>query len=65
MSLFIATLAFEGENLTAQVRVGVLVASILSGLVAWLVLTIAARAKSVVTHQKARHTGHKCLIHRA
>jgi hypothetical protein len=28
----------------AQIRVGVLLASILSGLVAWLVLTIAARA---------------------
>jgi NhaA family Na+:H+ antiporter len=44
MSLFIGTLAFEDENLMAQVRVGVLVASILSGLVAWLVLIIAARA---------------------
>jgi NhaA family Na+:H+ antiporter len=44
MSLFIGTLAFEDENLMAQVRVGVLVASILSGVVAWLVLKIAARA---------------------
>jgi NhaA family Na+:H+ antiporter len=44
MSLFIGTLAFEDENLMAQVRVGVLAASILSGLVAWLVLIIAARA---------------------
>jgi len=44
MSLFIGTLAFEDENLMAQVRVGVLVASILSGVVAWLVLIIAARA---------------------
>jgi NhaA family Na+:H+ antiporter len=44
MSLFIGTLAFEDENLMAQVRVGVLVASILSGLAAWLVLIIAARA---------------------
>jgi len=44
MSLFIGTLAFEDENLMAQVRVGVLVASILSGLVAWLVLIVAARA---------------------
>jgi len=44
MSLFIGTLAFEDEALMAQIRIGVLAASILSGLVAWLVLTIAARA---------------------
>jgi Na+:H+ antiporter, NhaA family len=44
MSLFIGTLAFEDENLMAQVRLGVLVASIVSGLVAWLVLMIAARS---------------------
>jgi NhaA family Na+:H+ antiporter len=43
MSLFIGTLAFEDETLMAQVRIGVLVASVLSGLVAWLVLMIAAR----------------------
>jgi NhaA family Na+:H+ antiporter len=46
MSLFIGTLAFEDENLMAQVRIGVLAASIVSGLVAWLVLFIAARAHS-------------------
>ena len=34
MSLFIGTLAFEDESLMAQVRLGVLVASMLSGLVA-------------------------------
>jgi NhaA family Na+:H+ antiporter len=44
MSLFIGTLAFEDENLMAQVRLGVLAASILSGLVAWLVLVVAGRA---------------------
>jgi NhaA family Na+:H+ antiporter len=44
MSLFIGTLAFEDENLMTQIRVGVLEASILSGLVACLVLIIAARA---------------------
>ena len=42
MSLFIGTLAFGDENLMAEVRIGVLVASIASGLVAWLVLIIAA-----------------------
>ena len=44
MSFFIGTLAFEDERLMAQVRIGVLVVSIVSGLVAWLVLIIAARA---------------------
>jgi NhaA family Na+:H+ antiporter len=48
MSLFIGTLAFDDENLMAQIRVGVLAASILSGLVAWLVLTVAARANPVI-----------------
>jgi len=43
MSLFVGTLAFEDESLMAQVRLGVLVASILSGLVASLVLVAAAR----------------------
>lgn len=43
MSLFIGTLAFEDETLMAQVRIGVLVASVLSGVVAWLVLMVAAR----------------------
>jgi Na+:H+ antiporter, NhaA family len=43
MSLFIGTLAFEDETLMAQVRIGVLAASILSGLAAWLVLVVAAR----------------------
>jgi Na+:H+ antiporter, NhaA family len=43
MSLFIGTLAFEDQSLMAQVRLGVLVASILSGLVASLVLVAADR----------------------
>ena len=43
MSLFIGTLAFEDETVMAQVRIGVLAASVLSGVVAWLVLAIAAR----------------------
>ena len=44
MSLFIGTLAFEDESLMAQVRLGVLEASILSSLIACLVLVIAARS---------------------
>jgi NhaA family Na+:H+ antiporter len=44
MSLFFGTLAFEDENLMAQIRLGVLLASVLSGLVAALVLIVAARA---------------------
>jgi len=43
MSLFIGTLAFEDETLMAQVRIGVLAASVLAGLVAWLVLMVSAR----------------------
>jgi NhaA family Na+:H+ antiporter len=46
MSLFIGTLAFEDEALMAQVRLGVLAASILSSLVAWLALSIAARGRT-------------------
>jgi NhaA family Na+:H+ antiporter len=38
MSLFIGTLAFEDEHVLTQVRLGVLVASLLSGVVAALVL---------------------------
>ena len=48
MSLFIGTLAFDDETLMAQIRIGVLAASILSGLVAWLVLTVAARANPAI-----------------
>jgi NhaA family Na+:H+ antiporter len=44
MSLFIGTLAFEDETLMGQVRLGVLVASVLSASVAALVLIVAARA---------------------
>ena len=43
MRLFIGTLAFEDESVMAQVRLGVLVASILSGLVGSLVLVAAVR----------------------
>jgi NhaA family Na+:H+ antiporter len=44
MSLFIGTLAFASESLMAQVRLGVLVASLVSGVAAALVL-IAARGR--------------------
>jgi Na+:H+ antiporter, NhaA family len=47
MSLFIGTLAFENEKLMAQVRLGVLAASIVSSLAAWLVLSIAARTRPI------------------
>jgi Na+:H+ antiporter, NhaA family len=43
MSLFIGTLAFEDDGLLMQIRIGVLVASILAGAVAVLVLRLAAR----------------------
>jgi NhaA family Na+:H+ antiporter len=43
MSLFIGTLAFEDDGLLTQIRFGVLVASVLAGVVATLVLVLAAR----------------------
>jgi len=43
MSLFIGTLAFEDDSLLMQIRVAVLVASILAGALAALVLVLAAR----------------------
>ncbi|HXW25042.1 MAG TPA: Na+/H+ antiporter NhaA [Xanthobacteraceae bacterium] len=51
MSLFIGTLAFESESAMAQVRLGVLVASLLSGAAGALVL-IAAGVKSGVDRRK-------------
>lgn len=49
MSLFIGTLAFEDESVMAQVRLGVLVASVLSASVAALVLIVAVRPRQTVT----------------
>jgi NhaA family Na+:H+ antiporter len=43
MSLFIGTLAFDDDALLAEIRIAVLLASILAGLFAALVLNIAAR----------------------
>lgn len=43
MSLFIGTLAFEDESSMAQIRLAVLLASVLSGLAAALMPVIAAR----------------------
>jgi len=43
MSLFIGTLAFDDDGLLTQIRVGVLVASVLAGAAAALVLGLAAR----------------------
>jgi Na+:H+ antiporter, NhaA family len=48
MSLFVGTLAFEDETVMVQVRLGVLIASLLSGIAAVAVLALASRAKSVV-----------------
>ena len=46
MSLFIGTLAFEDDSLMAHVRLGVLEASVLSGVVAWLVISGASPRSS-------------------
>ena len=48
MSLFIGTLAFEDEASMMQVRLGVLVASLLSGLAAAVILVLVDRSKAVV-----------------
>jgi len=45
MSLFIGTLAFEDEATMVQVRLGVLIASLLSGITAAAVLGLLARSK--------------------
>jgi NhaA family Na+:H+ antiporter len=45
MSLFIGTLAFEDDSLLMQIRLGVLVASILAGAVAAIVLRLAVRRR--------------------
>jgi Na+:H+ antiporter, NhaA family len=44
MSLFIGTLAFDDEAVLTQVRLGVLVASLLSGIAASLILSAAGRS---------------------
>jgi NhaA family Na+:H+ antiporter len=44
MSLFIGTLAFDDEVVLKQVRLGVLMASLLSGIVAALMFSAIARS---------------------
>jgi NhaA family Na+:H+ antiporter len=46
MSLFIGTLAFDDEAVLTQIRLGVLAASLLSGIVAALLLTVTGRARA-------------------
>jgi NhaA family Na+:H+ antiporter len=48
MSLFIGTLAFDDEAIMVQVRLGVLIASLLSGVVAVAILVLVDRSKAVV-----------------
>jgi NhaA family Na+:H+ antiporter len=47
MSLFIGTLAFDDEAIMVQVRLGVLIASLLSGVVAVAILVLVDRSKAV------------------
>jgi len=51
MSLFIGTLAFDDEAIMVQVRLGVLIASLLSGVVAVAILVLVDRSKVVVPSQ--------------
>lgn len=46
MSLFIGTLAFDDEGIMAQVRIGVLVASLVAGVIAAIVLKISVRSRA-------------------
>jgi NhaA family Na+:H+ antiporter len=48
MSLFIGTLAFDDEATMVQVRLGVLIASVLSGVLAAVILALVGRSKAVV-----------------
>jgi NhaA family Na+:H+ antiporter len=48
MSLFIGTLAFDDEAIMVQMRLGVLIASILSGVAAVIVLVLVDRSKVIV-----------------
>jgi Na+:H+ antiporter, NhaA family len=54
MSLFIGTLAFDDEMMLAQIRLGVLAASLLSGVVATVVLLAATPvpAQNSIGHEK-------------
>jgi NhaA family Na+:H+ antiporter len=49
MSLFIGTLAFDDESIMEQVRLGVLIASLLSGVMAAVILVLFGRSKAGVT----------------
>ena len=48
MSLFIGTLAFDDETIMAQMRAGVLMASLLSGITAVAILFLVSRSRAVV-----------------
>jgi NhaA family Na+:H+ antiporter len=48
MSLFVGTLAFDDEAMMVQVRIGVLIASVLSGVTAVAVLSLVNRHSAVV-----------------
>jgi Na+:H+ antiporter, NhaA family len=48
MSLFVGTLAFDDEALLVQVRLGVLIASLLSGIAAVTILSLVNRSGAVV-----------------
>jgi len=57
MSLFIGTLAFEEESLMMQIRLAILIASALSGILAMALLLIASRRKSPMAIKKSAAFG--------
>jgi hypothetical protein len=58
MSLFIGTLAFDDEAVLKQVRLGVLAASLLSGIVAALLFAALGRSNHVRLRDRAAQTRH-------
>jgi Na+:H+ antiporter, NhaA family len=54
MSLFIGTLAFDDETIMVQIRLGVLIASLLSGLAAAAILSLVSRSGAAVPSPAAQ-----------
>ncbi|OBX26747.1 NhaA family Na+:H+ antiporter [Gelidibacter algens] len=58
MSLFIVTLSFDDQVIQEEAKIGILVASILSGLLGYLILHYATRKPEAITRDKISITGH-------
>lgn len=58
MSLFIVNLSFDDQIIQEEAKIGILVASILSGLLGYFVLHSATRKPEAITEDKISITGH-------